>query len=157
MKDQHPSWQVLHNFIFRQPKSAKDTLNLAFKYLVLFRGAILTLPPPPWDFAAAIFQRRRARAEAPKHPNTIKNHALGSAPERITEIDQLQAEIHPAHTSLPHLDHCLQMEAPSAKAHPKMPQKHNLTQRQLRHRHLEQIHRPLLEQLGQPLPERMPR
>jgi hypothetical protein len=50
-------------FYFRTTQKRKRYLNLSFKYLVLFRrrdvslvpfGAILTLPPPPWEFATAI-------------------------------------------------------------------------------------------------------
>ena len=53
----------LTQFYFRTTQTCKRYLKLAFKYLVLFRrrnvslvpfGAILTLPPPPWDFATAI-------------------------------------------------------------------------------------------------------
>jgi hypothetical protein len=49
-------------FYFRTNQKCKRYLKLAFKYLVLFRrrnvslvpfGAILTLPPPPWEFATA--------------------------------------------------------------------------------------------------------
>ena len=53
----------LTQFYFRTTQKCKRYLKVAFKYLVLFRrrnvslvpfGAILTLPPPPWEFATAI-------------------------------------------------------------------------------------------------------
>jgi hypothetical protein len=97
--------QQPHNTI-RTTQKCKRYLNLEFKYLVLFRrrnvslvpfGVILTLPPPPWDFATAI-SAEEGKSGSSRASEHHQNYDSFSAPERITKIYQLQAKIHPAHS-----------------------------------------------------------
>ena len=77
-------------FYFRTTQKCKRYLNLSFKYLVLFRrrnvslvpfGAILTLPPPPWEIASAISAEEgksgSIRASAPR-----RTSCSGLAPKK---------------------------------------------------------------------------
>ena len=92
------------------------------------------------------FQRRiRARAEAPEHPNTIQKESPKSTNYKPRSI--LLTHASPTSTTVYKWKRRLQRLT-------QLLQKHDRTQRQSRHCHLERIHRPLLE-LGQPIPERM--
>ena len=158
----HPFTQ----FYFRTTQKCKRYLKLALKYLVLFRrrnvslvpfGAILTLPPPPWDFATTI-SAEEGKSGSSRASEHHQNYDSFSAPERITKIYQLQAKIHPAHSQAsPTLTTVYKWKRCLQRLKQTRPQEHNRTHQRLRHRHLERIHSQLLEQLRQPLPERMQR
>ena len=118
----HPFTQ----FYFQTTQKCKRYLNLAFKYLVLFRrrnvslvpfGAILTLPPPPWDFATAISaeEGKSGSSRASKHHQKLRLLVL-STRKNHQNLPTTSQDPSCSLTSLPHLDHRLQVEALSAKA-----------------------------------------
>ncbi len=137
-------------------QKCKRYLKLAFKYLVLFRckivslvpfGAILTLPPPPWDFAMAI-SVEEGKSGSSRASNHHQKSRLGLGTRKNQRNRRTTLTLaSPTSTTVYKWKRRLQRLT-------QLPQKHDRTQRQSRHRHLERIHRPLLE-LGQPLPERM--
>jgi hypothetical protein len=117
----HPFTQ----FYFRTTQKCKRYLNLAFKYLVLFRrrnvslvpfGAILTLPPPPWDFATAISAEEGKSGSSRASERHQKLRLLLITRKNHQNLPTTSQDPSCSLTSLSHLDHRLLIEALSAKA-----------------------------------------